>query len=236
MEELNKPKVSVSSIVVSAVLAAVIFGGGIYAYQSNQAKKDKDTLKSQITTLETEKASLEKQVNNQTIAVTVPAATDEIASWKIYTNDKYGFSFKYPKEWISVKKDANDNMNWVATFQSSDFSVSDGAVISSGERIKLAVQSPSTETWTQILDAGFGLECQNVIKNDKTGKIDSVNAWIVEAYGDDKCEINPGIIQSWGRGRILSASNDQISLDYSAKDKSTLSIYDLILSTFKFGK
>ena len=161
--------------------------------------------------------------------------TDETANWQTYTNEKYGFSFKYPKGWISVKKDAIlDSANWVATFQSSDFNNSDRGIISSGERIKLEVQSPSE--WS-IFEGGFGLECQIVVKNDKTGKIDGADSWILEAYGDDKCEINPEkIIQSWGRGRILSPRNDQISLDYSGKDKTTLTTYDEILSTLKFTK
>lgn len=100
MDELNKPKVSVGVIIISAVLAAVVFGGGVYAYQSNKANKDQEALKSQITALETEKANLEKQVADSTTATattTTPATTtDETANWKTYENTANFYSFKYP--------------------------------------------------------------------------------------------------------------------------------------------
>ena len=114
MEDLNKPKVSVSAIIISAVLAVVVFGGGVYAYQSNQAKKDKDALKSQITALETEKANLEKQVADSvatttTTATTAPVtATDETANWKTYENKTIGFSFKYPTTWKATDDNQSD--------------------------------------------------------------------------------------------------------------------------------
>lgn len=49
-----------------------------------------------------------------TTNVTTPATTDTntattrsdlTTSWQTYTNSKYGFSFKYPKEWESTKKE-----------------------------------------------------------------------------------------------------------------------------------
>lgn len=124
MEELDKPKVSITAIVISAVLAAVIFGGGVYAYQSNQAKKDKDALKSQITALETEKANLEKQVADSTTNTTTTTqsststttTTDETANWKTYTSASLGISFKYPSDWF-VKEASSDSRIYVRNTQ-----------------------------------------------------------------------------------------------------------------------
>jgi len=36
-----------------------------------------------------------------------PTATDETASWKTYTNKKYSYSFKYPKEYTIREEDAS---------------------------------------------------------------------------------------------------------------------------------
>lgn len=38
-------------------------------------------------------------------ATTTPAATSATADWKTYTNDTYGFSFKYPSLWESAKSE-----------------------------------------------------------------------------------------------------------------------------------
>jgi len=105
MEELDKPKVSITTIVISAVLAAVVFGGGIYAYQSNKAKKDQEALKSQITALETDKTALEKQVADSTSSTTITqsnnsATTPTPAKLTTYTNSLGNFSFDVPDGYI----------------------------------------------------------------------------------------------------------------------------------------
>lgn len=115
MEEPNKPRVSISSIVVSAVLAAVVFGGGVYAYQSNKAKKEQEVLKNQITTLEEQKAGLEEQISSP-IATTLPSSTtkaDETNSWKTYSDGLFGF--KYPANWGTYREDKQNHSVGVAS-------------------------------------------------------------------------------------------------------------------------
>lgn len=47
-----------------------------------------------------------RQMNTQTVVPSVVA--DDTAGWKTYTNDKYGFSFKYPPTWILSEDVKND--------------------------------------------------------------------------------------------------------------------------------
>ncbi len=41
-----------------------------------------------------------------------PKTSDETANWKMYINQKFGFSMKYPKDWI-VKENGNNSI-WVS--------------------------------------------------------------------------------------------------------------------------
>ena len=113
MEELDKPKLSITAIVVSAVLTAVVFGGGVYAYQNNKAKKDQEALKSQINALEAEKANLEKQVTNSTSSTTTTqsntsaTSTDSINEWNSFSNSHFAFQLKYPKDWANFANNSN---------------------------------------------------------------------------------------------------------------------------------
>lgn len=96
MEEVTtKSKNSVGMVIGIAVLVAIVFGGGAYAYMNNKATKEKNDLNAQITELQKQVATL------GTITTTTPVSstsvtTDETANWTTYTNTQYGFSYKYP--------------------------------------------------------------------------------------------------------------------------------------------
>ncbi len=59
------------------ILVAIVAGGGIYYYSQKDTSED-------------------LVVTPQKVAT----ATDQTAGWKTYTNEKYGFSFKYPINFI----------------------------------------------------------------------------------------------------------------------------------------
>ncbi len=61
------------------VLAAIIAGAGIFAYQYYWMPEEK---------------YIERP----------PLVKDEIANWKTYTNEEYGFEIKYPKDWTTKEK------------------------------------------------------------------------------------------------------------------------------------
>lgn len=107
--QFNEKGLAGIGVVLVVILVALISGGGIYAWQANKSTSEKAQLQSQIT-------SLQSQLNQQkttpattptTTTPTTTTTTDETADWKTYTNEKYGYSFKYPKGWIvaSYSKD-----------------------------------------------------------------------------------------------------------------------------------
>ena len=93
-ETTNKSGMSTGMIIGIAVIVAIIFGGGAYAYVNNKAKKEKKDLNAQIT-------ELQSQVSSATTATTVPSSStsaiaDATANWKTYTSPTFGYSIKYP--------------------------------------------------------------------------------------------------------------------------------------------
>ncbi len=101
MDELNKPKVSVNAVIISVVLVAVIFGGGVYVYQSNKIKID-STVDWKI-------------FSNLHFSFQIKYPKD----WENFANDSnvyssedsnqlFGpFQTKYPKDWENFANDSN---------------------------------------------------------------------------------------------------------------------------------
>jgi len=81
-------------VILIILLSIVISSGGTYLFVDNESSKEESNLQSQINDLEKQLTILKNS-----------SVTDETANWKTYTNTKYGFSFKYPKEWESTKKE-----------------------------------------------------------------------------------------------------------------------------------
>jgi len=96
-EEMKKPGMGAGTIVLVIILVAVVFGGGGYWIGT---KNTKSTIPTGLLT-----ATATGTV--PTAATGTATATDETAGWKTYTNDKFGFSFKYPSGWTATA--TNDN-------------------------------------------------------------------------------------------------------------------------------
>lgn len=95
-ETTNKSGMSTGMIIGIAVIVAIVFGGGAYAYVNSKAEKEKKDLNAQIT-------ELQSQVSSATTATTATPSTttttDETANWKTYTSPTFGYSIKYPTAW-----------------------------------------------------------------------------------------------------------------------------------------
>jgi hypothetical protein len=85
---INQKGFAVLHIVLILIVVAIVGFAGWYVYKAN-----KDT-NSTLNNLDNSEISI--------TATPTPAPTieDETADWKIYTSEKYKFSFKYPADWV----------------------------------------------------------------------------------------------------------------------------------------
>lgn len=101
-ETTNKSGMSAGMVVGIAVIVAILFGGGVYAYVNNKAEKEKKALNAQITELQSQVSSVKTATTTAPTSSTSKTA-DATAGWKNYKDDENGFSFKYPSEWGDPK-------------------------------------------------------------------------------------------------------------------------------------
>jgi len=93
-------------VFIAVIVTAGIVGGGGWWYMSKKATDEKSKLQVQID-------DLNKQISElKAASLTSTSTTDETTDWKIYTNDKYGFSLTLNDKWKNYKvfnrKDIND--------------------------------------------------------------------------------------------------------------------------------
>jgi hypothetical protein len=88
-------------VLISFLITAGIVGGGTYYYLNKKATTEKNSLQAQINDLNTKVADTEKSLADAQVATpsTTQTVTEATATWKIYTNSTYKFSFKYPSDW-----------------------------------------------------------------------------------------------------------------------------------------
>lgn len=96
-------------VFIAVIVTAGIVGGGGWWYMSKKAIDEKSKLQVQID-------DLNKQISElKAASLTSTSTTDETTDWKIYTNDKYGFSLTLNDKWKNYKvfnrKDINDSLS-----------------------------------------------------------------------------------------------------------------------------
>jgi len=219
-ETTNKSGMSTGMIIGIAVIVAIVFGGGAYAYVNNKAEKEKKDLKAQIT-------ELQSQVSSATTATTVPSsatsattATDATASWKTYTNSSSGFSLKYPSNYY-YKESTN------ASGQTVEFS--NYAIVDNSE--------PGSAKGDQF---GIFVEIQatNASNDTTAGRIDSYKIGDYTVYNmateSGSTTLNGKITVINKTGNTFVVHSDKPSSDSALADWK--SKFDTILSTLQFSK
>jgi hypothetical protein len=89
-------------IILSITAVLVVLGVvGIYFFVNPEKNENKNT--NVVVTDKNININQNKNLNtNQNInkSINTNSSLDETADWKTYTNDVWGFSFKYPKDWV----------------------------------------------------------------------------------------------------------------------------------------
>ena len=105
---------SVGLVVLVIVLSVVILGGVVgggwyYQSQTSKSKSQNDNEKSKVgevgetSVIPTE---AEESLSGETVTDTA-TTTDPTANWKTYTNEEYGFNFKYPNTYSVLESKGN---------------------------------------------------------------------------------------------------------------------------------
>lgn len=87
-------------VLISIVATFVIVGGGIFYLMEKQIDSVRSNDQTKMDDLNKQIAGLKSTTSTSTTTGTPSTATtvDVTADWKTYSNAKYGFSFKYPKD------------------------------------------------------------------------------------------------------------------------------------------
>jgi len=112
--ELNeKPKFNAKPLLITIgifIISVGAVGGLVYYAMNQQLQKDRESAQKTIQDLQKQIAEMKKASTTTSASTTMPSATnttDATASWKTYTNTTYGFSFKYPADWVITEEAEN---------------------------------------------------------------------------------------------------------------------------------
>jgi len=200
-------------VIIAIVITAAVVGGGAYYYLNNKAEE--------------EKAELE---DSETSATT----TDETADWQTYTNEEYGFSFKYPADWEISKKTFSEQGGKILTLISPE----------TAQKIADRTNNPFT-----LEDITIRFLTMPVIGSNASN---TINVWMADMFTDEITAINKtdetiNGTQAYGAEMqgdpgyyaiLVQADNGLFALDFgndiTKKSELSLDVKNILL-TFQFN-
>lgn len=147
-EPLPKSK-TLLVILIPIIATAIVISGGFFLWQKGVIKQIKNTADKKITEIQQqfqeERASLQAQITklNEEKAV-LKTELDQLkdlnntANWQTYSSQYWGFSFKYPNNWIVIDDKLPKNYSETSYGQST---LGQALVIGSGEPAEIPVPS-----------------------------------------------------------------------------------------------
>jgi len=218
-------------IALLAVLGLVLAGGLVFAGMQIAKSSNVKTQKS--------KPNLKSQNLTPTLALISTPTLDSTANWETYTNTKYGYSIRYPPPAAAVEHPPVSEER----IQEIILSFYGGYIDSSGfnglKIILIVVKNPDQKTPMQFAQEKYNQTEEMIINKSLEGDI-------------SKCKVEPVIRSKTNGARFTSCSTPTAGggiLNFSEWyvkngvtyeiyavliDKNYLTIFDQILSTFRF--
>ncbi len=229
---MEKPKGSKTGMwVLVIVLVAIVFGSAGYYVGKVRSKSKPETPVALNSNQGSLSSTLTQTAVSNASASTTPDAT---ADWKTYTNDTYGFSFKYPGEWTVSEKTYSKPGDEILTVTSPDTAkkIADRTnnPFTKGDIGIRFTTMPATDSTSNTIAIWMADQFTNSItaKNKTSESIEGAQAYGAEIQADPSYY-----------AMLVQANNGLFALDFGADTakKSELSTnVSQILSTFKFTK
>lgn len=214
-EEINaglgqeKPKGHIRGIwaITIIIVIAILVGGGVWYWYYKTTVQDQ-------TTTNTIKISPSASPSASGSTSTLPSASgaDETADWKTYTNSTYDFFFKYPSLWTTREKVSPDDDTLIYVYSNEKFGPAVEPI-----QYYIWVTTSSTKPTTKYSTTKVG--GYTAYRTDEEPSQSGALAYYITR--DDKTYIKIAITP-------YDTNNPWIERD------KYISIFDKILSTFKF--
>lgn len=243
-EPTSKPTNSVPVIVGSVLIAALVVGGGVYAYEKNQNNTAQADLRSQIDSLNNRLAVSPAPASPTHAALATPLASTipsaiatsspaaissslSTATWKTYTNKQYGYSVKYPTDWV-VQELSNGSGAGFRPSNLQNDAITIGQVQRSDNYSSIPFEKYVQQAAVDEIQNYKSLNTITQIKGS-VGAVGYRTTWNTLTLHGEK-EVSAPITYFLALGSNTGAT-DEIYL----KDTSFLNEYEAVLGTYKYA-
>jgi len=206
-------------VIITIVITVAVVGGGAYYYLNNKAEEEKAELENTIDELEQKVQDVQTDTSDADSSATT--TEDETADWQTYTNEEYGFSFKYPADWEISKKTFSEQGGKILTLISPE----------TAQKIADRTNNPFT-----LEDITIRFSTMPVIGSNASN---TINVWMADMFTDEIKAYGAEMQGDPGYYAILvQADNGLFALDFgndiTKKSELSLDVKNILL-TFQFN-
>ncbi len=216
------PKTSNLPVIILSLLSLLFLSGTVYFYLQVKTMKEKELVSIPSPAPQTMTAN-----PTPMLEPTVSPISNEMSNWQTYTNQKYGFTFKYPLDWkVTVSPTSGDQFNIIVGKKSN---TSEAGFVPFQISVNMT-QNQDGNNFTTLNETKShfikSFESSSVITNNIT-------------FDDKQGIILTGVMAGPGPGEGQFISYTLVQLDKKVLvmqlgNKSYQGLFDQITSTLKF--